>query len=154
MLTVFPYLLKEFRNRWYLFASRRENMELVTLALDRIVEFQVEEGVEYRENPDFDAGHFFDGVIGVTKSIGESPRDVTFWVPATSSKYVAAKPVHGSPLLVEENGNGSCVFRMRVAANTGMYSVTTGYGADVRIVYPRKCVNRMRKQLAMTGDFY
>ena len=92
-------------------------------------------------------------MIGVTKSIGESPRDAPFWVPATSSKYVAAQPVHGSPLLVEVNGNGSCVFRMRVAANTGMYSVLMSYGADVRIMYPQKCVNRMRKQLAMMGDF-
>ena len=91
MLAVFPYLLKEFHDRWYLFASRRENMELVTLALDRIVEFEVEEGVEYRENPDFDTEHFFDDVIGVTKSIGESPRDVTFWVSPSSSKYVATK---------------------------------------------------------------
>ena len=93
-------------------------------------------------------------MIGVTKSIGESPRDAPFWVPATSSKYVAAKPDHRSQLLVEENENGSCVFRMRVVANTGMYFVLMSYGADVRIMYPQKCVNRMRKQLAMTGDFY
>ena len=44
MLTVFPCLQKEFRDRWHLFASRRENMELVTHALDRIVGFEVEEG--------------------------------------------------------------------------------------------------------------
>ena len=44
VLTVFPSLLKEFRDRWFLFASKQENMELVTLALDRIVGFEVEEG--------------------------------------------------------------------------------------------------------------
>lgn len=154
VLTVFPYMLKEFRNRWFLFASKQENMEQVTLALDRIVEFEVEEGVEYRENPDFDTEHFFDDVIGVTKSIGESPRDVTFWVSPSSSQYVATKPVHSSQQLVKENEDGSCVFRMRVVVNTEMYSVLMSYGADVRIMYPQKCVNHMRKQLARMGDFY
>ena len=153
-LTVFPYLLKEFRNRWFLFASKQEDMKLLTLALDRIVEFKVAEGLEYRENPDFDTAHFFNDVIGVTKSIGESPRDVTFWVSPSSSQYVATKPVHSSQQLVKENEDGSCVFRIRVVINTEMYSVLMSYGADLRIMYPQKCVNYMRKQLARMGGFY
>ena len=153
-LTVFPYLLKEFRNRWFLFASRQEDMKLVTLALDRIVEFRVAEGMEYRENPDFDTSHFFDDVIGVTKSIGESPRDITFWVSASSSKYVATKPIHSSQKLVKENEDGSCVFRIMVVINNEMYSVFMSYGADVRIMYPQKCVNYMRKQLTRMDGFY
>lgn len=141
-------ILKSYR------CSIRENMELVTLVLDRIVEFKVLEGVEYRENPDFDTEHFFDDVIGVTKSVGESPRDVTFWVSASSSKYLVTKPVHQSQRLVKENEDGSCVFRIRVVINFEMYSVFMGYGADLRILYPQKCVNYMRKQLARMGGYY
>ena len=153
-LIVFPYLLKEFRNRWFLFASKQEDMKLVTLALDRIVGFKVVEEVEYRENPDFDTEHFFDDVIGVTKSIGENPREVTFWVSASTSKYVATKPVHKSQRLVKENEDGSCLFRIRVIINTEMYSVLMSYGADLRIVYPQKCVNYMKKQIDRMGDYY
>ncbi len=118
------------------------------------MEFKVAEGLEYRENPDFDTEHFFDDVIGVTKSIGESPRDVTFWVSASLCKYVATKPVHSSQQLVKENEDGSCVFRIRVVINTEMYSVLMSYGADLRVMYPQKCVNYMRKQLARMGGFY
>ena len=92
--------------------------------------------------------------IDNTKSFGESPWDVTFWVSAFSSKYIATKPVHSSQRLVKENEDGSCVFRIKVVINVEMYSVLMSYGADLSIMYPQKCVNYMRKQLARMGDFY
>lgn len=65
---LFPYLLKEFRNRWFLFGSKAEGLRLFNLALDRIVSIEPCD-VPYRDNPEFDPEHFFDNVIGVTKNI-------------------------------------------------------------------------------------
>ena len=55
---------------------------------------------------------------------------------------------------MKENEDGSCVFRIRVVVNPEMYSVLMSYGADVRIMYPQKCVNHMKKQLDRMGGFY
>ena len=62
---VFPYLLKEFRNRWFLFCSRATDLRMFNLALDRIVSVEPID-VHYRDNPQFDSEHVFDIVIGVT----------------------------------------------------------------------------------------
>ena len=72
---VFPYLLKEFRNRWFLFCSRATDLLMFNLALDRIVSVEPID-VPYRDNPQFDSEHFFDNVIGVTKNIGNKPQHI------------------------------------------------------------------------------
>lgn len=51
---IFPYLLKEFRNRWFLFGSRSKDMALFNLALDRIISVEPAHDVPYQDNPHFD----------------------------------------------------------------------------------------------------
>lgn len=154
MLIVCPHLLKEFRNRWFLFASKHDDLTLVTLALDRIVAFEVAENLVFRENPDFDTVSFFDDVIGVTKSIGDKPRVVTFWASASICKYITTKPIHSSQQRVKENIDGSSVFTIEVVINPEMYSVFLSYGSGFRIMYPQKCVAYMKKELAKLSTLY
>ena len=52
-----PYLLKEFRNRWFLFGGKASNLLMFNLALDRIVSVEPVD-VPFRENPEFDSEHF------------------------------------------------------------------------------------------------
>lgn len=68
-----PHLLKEFRNRRFLFGSRHDDIKLYNPALDRLVSFEVVDDIQYCNNPDFDSVHFFDDVIDVSKNIGDRP---------------------------------------------------------------------------------
>ena len=69
---LYPYLLKEFRNRWFLFGSQSNDMKLYNLPLDRIISVEPCDE-QFHENPDFDSEHFFDDVIGVSKNINNTP---------------------------------------------------------------------------------
>lgn len=40
LFEIYPHLLKEFRNRWFLFASRADNMLLYNFAIDRIIDIR------------------------------------------------------------------------------------------------------------------
>lgn len=142
-----PHLLKEFRNRWFLFGSHHEDLKLYNLALDRIISYEVVDGIPYRNNPDFDSIHFFDDVIGVTKNIGDRPVPVTFWASPTQSRYIATKPIHPSQHLVSENEDGSCVFQIEVIVNHEMYSVFMSYGEGVTILSPTECAEHICEQL-------
>ena len=149
-----PYLLKEFRNRWFLFGSKASNLLLFKLALDRIQSVEPVD-VPFRENPDFDPEHFFDDVIGVSKNIGNKPRTVKFWASREQSKYIKTKPIHRSQQLLKENPeDGSCVFRIDVVFNIEMYSVFMSYGPGVRIIYPQSAVKLMRDKLREALDLY
>ncbi len=149
-----PYLLKEFRNRWFLFCSKASNLMMFNLALDRIQSVEPVD-VPFRENPDFDPEHFFDDVIGVSKNIGGKPRTIKFWASREQSKYIKTKPIHRSQQLMKENPeDGSCVFRIDVVFNIEMYSVFMSYGPGVRILYPQSAVKYMRDKLGEALDQY
>ena len=149
-----PYLLKEFRNRWFLFCSKASNLLMFNLALDRIQSVEPVD-VPFRENPDFDPEHFFDDVIGVSKNIGGKPRTIKFWASREQSKYIKTKPIHRSQQLMKENPeDGSCIFRIDVVFNIEMYSVFMSYGPGVRIIYPQSAVKYMRDKLREALDQY
>ncbi len=144
---IFPYLLKEFRNRWFVFGSRASDMLLFNLSLDRIISIEPC-NTPFKENQDFDSEHFFDDVIGVSKNIKATPRKVKFWVSKEQSKYVMTKPMHPSQKLVRTNEDGSCVFHINVVINFEMFSVFMSYGPGVRITYPRYAVNYMKDKIS------
>lgn len=152
---LFPYLLKEFRNRWFLFGTKASDMMLYNLPLDRIVSVEPLTDVVYQENPDFDSDHFFDDVIGVSKNIKNTPRQIKFWASAEQSKYIMTKPIHRSQRLIEENpDDGSCIFEIDVVINFEMYSVFMSYGPGVKIIYPRQARCYMRDKLKEAADLY
>ena len=149
-----PYLLKEFRNRWFLFGSKASNLLLFNLPLDRIISVEPVD-VPFRYNPDFDSERFFDDVIGVSKNIHDRPRRVKFWASAEQSKYIRTKPLHPSQRLLSENPtDGSCIFRIDVVINFEMYSVFMSYGPGVKIISPRKAMEYMSSMLKKAASLY
>lgn len=150
----FPYLLKEYRNRWFVFGAKADNMMIYNLALDRIVWIEAVD-IPYREKPEFDSEHFFDNIIGVSKSLKSAPRKIKFWANAEQSNYIKTKPLHPSQKLVSENlEDGSCVFRIVVVPNFEMYSTFMSYGAGVRILSPAFAVDYLRRQLTRALSQY
>ena len=152
---LFPYLLKEFRNRWFLFGSRAKDMVLYNLALDRIISVEPVADIPYQDNPNFDTEHFFDDVIGVSKNINNKPRLVKFWSNREQSKYVMTNPLHPSQQLLERNNeDGSCIFQIDVVLNFELYSVLMSYGPGLRVLSPRNVVAYMRDHLRQAADAY
>ena len=151
-----PYLLKEFRNRWFLFGCTDGDMRLFNLALDRIVGITPAKGVAFRLNPDFDPEHFFDDIIGVSKSLKASqPHCVKFWANRDQSNYIKTKPLHPSQRLISEDpDDGSCIFQIEVVINFEMYSVFMSYGAGVKILSPSVAVQYISKQFSQAAANY
>ncbi|MEH2916459.1 WYL domain-containing protein [Segatella copri] len=131
---LYPYLLKEYRNRWFLFGSVKKDLVLYNLALDRMVSIEpIEE--PFRENPKFNSEKFFDDVIGVSKNI-------------------QTNPLHHSQQLIRENKDGSCIFQISVVINFELYSVLMSYGPGVRVISPRCAVSYMKDKTKEMADIY
>lgn len=149
-----PYLLKEFRNRWFLFGSKANDLTLFNLPLDRIQSVEPVD-VPFRDNPDFDPEHFFDNVIGVSKNVGNKPHTIRFWANREQSKYIFTKPVHPSQRFISASRkDGSCIFEIDVVVNVEMYSVFMSYGPGVRIISPRFAVCYMRDKVREMSILY
>jgi hypothetical protein len=150
---LYPYLLKEYRNRWFLFGSVKKDLVLYNLALDRIVSVEPLD-IPFKENQEFDSEHFFDDVIGVSKNLHNTPRTIKFWVSEEQSKYIMTKPLHHSQKLIKQNKDGSCIFKISVVINFELYSVLMSYGPGVRVIYPRQAVSYMRDKTQEMANLY
>lgn len=150
---LFPYLLKEFRNRWFLFGSQVEDLRLYNLALDRIISIEKTD-IPYQENPNFDSETFFNDMIGVSKDINDKPKEITFLATAEQSKYIETKPIHSSQTILNHNPDGSCVFSINVIENFELYSMFLSYGSGIKILSPKEIVKRMKRKATELYDSY
>ena len=109
---IFPYLLKEYRNRWFVFGSRAGDLKIFNLALDRIVDFHTCSDIPYQDNPDF-SDNYFDDMIGVTKHERLEKKTVEFIAGNTCASYILTKPLHAKQRLVSKNkSDGSMTFKI------------------------------------------
>ena len=153
-LVLCPHLLKEFRNRWFLFGSTADDMVLFNLPLDRIVKVETADE-PFRDNPKFDAEHFFDDVIGVSKNVGDKPRTVMFWADDEQAGYISTKPLHPSQQVEDEHPEqGGCVFSIKVVLNFELYSVLMSYGPGIKVLSPQKVVRRMHNMTSKAHWLY
>lgn len=142
---VYPYLLKEYRNRWFVFGARTGDRKLINLALDRIKELKLAPDIPYCESKDFRPETFFEDVIGVTKHERLTKATVRFVADNRQASYILTKPLHDSQTLVEQCPDGSMVFEITVVLNPELYSVLMGFGPGVKVLSPEKVVKEMKK---------
>lgn len=92
---LYPYLLREYSGRWYLFAAKVENNKLKCYPLDRIDRIAPIPSVKYK---DYEGNLYelFEDVIGVTIYEDAIVNKIIFWVSDYSKDYVLTKPLHES----------------------------------------------------------
>lgn len=149
-----PYLLKEYRNRWFVFGQKGSANTLVSLALDRIHDLKIMEKERYRENNLFDPYTFFDDVIGVTKNIGMKAETIRFWVDKHNTPYVETKPFHRSQREIEKKEDGSKIFEIDVVINQELQRELLSFAHAIRVLSPQSLVDLMFWRFSMAKQMY
>ncbi len=149
----YPYLLKEYRNRWFLICKEKKGKYLCTLALDRIIEFQElskEKFITY-DGVDFEC--YFSDLIGVTKTEKDRAHKVILFVDKANAPYVLTKPLHHSQTLLKEDETG-IIIRIDVVLNFELEREILGFGECIKVLAPRLLEGRLRKRLGKTLEQY
>jgi len=150
----YPYLLKEYRNRWFVYGVRGNGRILQNLALDRIQSLEVLPQEHYIKNTFFDPNTFFDDLVGVTKNSGSVAEKVGFKVAAAEAPYIITKPIHRSQQLVERLPDGSVILEIEVVINHELERVFFGYVDGIEILYPKTLVELMSRKLEKAAKQY
>ncbi|MBX2907223.1 MAG: WYL domain-containing protein [Taibaiella sp.] len=144
---VHPYLLKEYRNRWFLICRRDGSQKVTNLALDRIKKIK-NSSLAFVENDLFDADTYYTSLIGVTFPEGELVQDIILKVTGRQVNYVKTKPIHKSQEIVEEPTKETLIIRLKLINNYELQAVLLSYTPDIEVLQPIELRNQLKEKYA------
>lgn len=149
----FPYLLKEYRNRWFVICKPKKGATLVTLALDRIIEFQELPNEKFVSHKGIDFETYYSDLLGVTKSEKDRAHKVILEIDRFNAPYVLTKPIHHTQTVVTEKEQ-SIIIRIDVVPNFELEREILGFGECMKVLGPRFLASRIKKRLQKNVEQY
>jgi len=151
-MVFYPYLLKEFRNRWFLLGIHRKGKAVMNLALDRIVAVSVLTNEKYFKPP-FDVSTYFADAIGVSKAPGQKPQTIVLYIVKEHAPYVLTKPMHPSQKVLKEDANG-LFFSIDVIWNFELEREILGFGECIKVLSPKRLAGKIQSRIKQSIQNY
>ncbi len=149
----YPYLLKEYRNRWFLIVKAKNGKEIINLALDRIINFQPLENETFKEAPEVDFDSYYNDLIGVTKNTGSRAHQIVFEIDKLNAPYIITKPLHTSQRIIKEEEH-HVRFSIQVIVNFELERELMGFGENLKILSPQFLVSKFKKKIELMKKKY
>lgn len=145
-LVFHPYLLKEYRNRWFVLGLNESTNIIMILALDRIHSFDINEEKTYINNTYFNPKDYFDNVVGVSVQYNGPIYDILFVVNHADAPYLITKPIHPSQEIVKKDDEG-IHFKLKVQINYELEREFVSLGEKVRVIEPPVLRDRIQHRI-------
>ena len=150
--TLHPYLLKEYRNRWYVIGYNPDKKGVVIFGLDRIADsIQIVEG-DFEPRTDFNPDIYFKHSIGIT-AVNDAPERIHLRFSPLSGKYVESQPMHHSQKIIR-NDEVALEVELFLCITKELHMQILSYGADVEVKAPEHLRKQIGNSLATTQKFY
>ena len=156
-MTIHPYYVKQYNDRWFLYGLNDERNEISNLALDRIQNYKKSEKT-FKKNEQVDFSTYFDDVMGATiPSEDVKKESIGLRFSANRFPYVISKPLHKSQKVVDES---NCVVEIQVRPTRELDQHLFSFIPDVEVLYPEwyrqrikeKIEENLKKYLSMQKD--
>ncbi|MCG8701825.1 MAG: WYL domain-containing protein, partial [Bacteroidales bacterium] len=147
-----PYLLKEYRNRWFVLGRKGKDQPILNLALDRIHSIGINSQLAYIEDKNFHPEEYYKNLVGVTHT-GHRPVNVHLFVGSEHAPYVLTKPLHHTQQLVNESDEGVEIV-IKVVPNLELEREILGFGEHMKVLAPESLKSKIQYKLKKAVDNY
>lgn len=146
-----PYLLKEYRNRWYIIGYSKEKETEVVFALDRMANLELTSET-FQRSLDFKPDNYFKHSIGITTNTGD-PENITLRFSPLAGKYISSQPIHESQKILR---NDEVAFEISLFLNITkeLIMLILSYGDDVEVKAPDHLRSRIKTILERSTAKY
>ena len=129
-----PYLLKEYRNRWYTIGFSGSSNYVVTFALDRIKKIE-NCNAKYFTEPHFNPKDFFKYSIGIIQRHSKKPKKIILSFSTEQAPYILSQPLHQSQKTIIENDK-EVQLELFVYITQELKMTILSYGENVQVISP------------------
>jgi predicted DNA-binding transcriptional regulator YafY len=147
---VYPYYLKQYNKRWFLYGNRKDRPDLNYIpifSIDRIKKvIPCHPEKEIFKEPNMKIEEYLKHVIGVSTSFDSIPQTVFLKFHPKRYNYIKTKPIHTTQTCNDSN----CIVQIKVIHNKELEQLILSYGADVKVIAPaglKENLERISKNL-------
>ena len=152
VIIFYPYLLKEYRNRWFVMGVSKKGRATMILALDRIERFKELESEKYHK-AHFDISTYFNDAIGVSKVPNQKVLNVVLHIVKEHAPYIVTKPLHPTQKVLAEDETGM-TFSIDVVWNFELEREILGFGEQVKVLAPKRLAGKIMSRMKQTMGKY
>lgn len=147
-ITLEPYFLKIFKQRWYITGRNTKEDTLKTYALDRMRDVTTEQST-FAIPDDFDAETYFRDSFGIVFSQGEI-KHIAIKTSARQAKYFRALPLHQSQSEMIHDAYSIFYYKLRITPD--FVQELLSYGPQITVLEPPELkammINSLQETLA------
>jgi predicted DNA-binding transcriptional regulator YafY len=147
-----PYLLKEYRNWWYVFGYSEHHKESRTFALDRIKKIEPEPLKIFIE-PKFPPRDYFSKIIGISRMKGSREGRILLKFSRLQANYVLTQPLHESQKIVEESDN-HVIISLDIYDSPDLIMILLSLGKEVEVLEPSSLRNDIKRIHVQSAELY
>ena len=144
-LTIWPYAVKEFAQRWYIIAYCKEREGLRVYGLDRVKNMEVT-GKKFRMKNGFDVDELFATSFGIYLPEGRG-QTITFRCSESEAKFLRDLPIHSSQEEVRKDGD-KVTFSIFVCPDKNLIMEICKHGRRIEILSPEEVREAVKEELA------
>jgi predicted DNA-binding transcriptional regulator YafY len=137
------YLLKEYRNRWYVVGFSTKVEKVIVLALDRIQDISIS-SAKYISSPDFSSEDFFKYSFGITQVHDTKPEMVILAFSAKEAPYVITQPLHHSQNIISQDDNETTI-ELNVYITAELKMAILSFGNEVKVLQPTSLQDELKE---------
>ncbi len=147
-----PYLLKEYRNRWYAIGHSAAAKNILVLALDRVNDVS-QSKEKYIVDNNFTPAAFFEYSFGITQVNGIEPETVDLVFTPYQAPYILSQPLHHSQQVISNNDKGLHI-SLKVYITQELIMSILSYAGNVKVLTPKILVKQIKEQISEMGKLY
>lgn len=139
-----PYVLKEFKNRWYLRAKDLNDNHIKSFALDRLTNFDVTNQIfQYPDN--YSVEESFKYCFGIIRPDGEDekPQDIVLLFNAFQGKYIKTLPLHETQEVLEDN-EYETIIKLKLYPTHDLIMELLSFGNNVKVLKPNSLAKQVK----------
>jgi len=141
LIKVNPYLIKQFKGRWYLLCLKQEINEVRTYALDRIIAFEIKKK-HFSIPAGFNIKEYFKSCFGIITPDWLKPEKISFSFNLTQAQYIKTYPLHESQKEIKTLKD-RIYFEITVYITHDLIMELLSYGDDIHISSPKGLIKTL-----------
>ncbi len=146
-IIISPHLLKEYDNRWYLYANNHKK-GLRTYGLERIE--SISETLQaYKTVVNFDPDAYFHDIVGITLQPDKKISTIRIEVFGLTKNYIRTKPLHHTQ---KELKDGQ--FELTLVPNFELESLLLSFGENLKVISPKALSDKIAQRVTALNKVY